>query len=342
MEATDRPDPGDVAPGSIAVCIDTDKSYISQNGFWVEISGSGSSTVADGDYGDITVSGSGATWTIDNDVVTYAKMQNVTDGRLLGRSSGSSGDVQEITVGNGLSLSGGDLSVNSSFGNFGKYHPDREPTLYHAKENWYNNTASLTWTWANQGGASETIGMDSSYLVAPTGVGDSLRVRWMGSVPGSGDFIVVAKASAAGRAQYNQGGICVLTGGTTASPTQIYTCGSYINGVSVRYTPSRFTNYTTWAAAISEYDTGVYYPLQNAYAYYLIKFTDSSNTLEFFTSQTGDVWNSMGTTVASGNITDAGIFVNSSGTGSDVKARFYWFRVLKDSTQISDPFKVGQ
>lgn len=54
--------------------------------------------VSDGDKGDITVSASGATWTIDNDVVTYAKMQNVsaTD-KILGRSSSGAGDVEEIT-----------------------------------------------------------------------------------------------------------------------------------------------------------------------------------------------------------------------------------------------------
>lgn len=54
--------------------------------------------VADGDKGDITVSASGATWTIDPGVVTYAKMQDVsaTD-KLLGRSTAGSGDVEEIT-----------------------------------------------------------------------------------------------------------------------------------------------------------------------------------------------------------------------------------------------------
>lgn len=55
-------------------------------------------TILDGDKGDITVSGTGATWTIDNGVVTYAKMQNVsaTD-RILGRQSAGAGSVQEIT-----------------------------------------------------------------------------------------------------------------------------------------------------------------------------------------------------------------------------------------------------
>lgn len=52
--------------------------------------------VADGDYGDITVSGSNTVWTIDNDVVTYAKMQNVSTDTLLGRSTAGSGDTEEI------------------------------------------------------------------------------------------------------------------------------------------------------------------------------------------------------------------------------------------------------
>ena len=57
--------------------------------------------VPDSDKGDITVTGSGTTWTIDNDAVTYAKMQNVsaTD-RLLGRDTAGAGDVEEITPAN--------------------------------------------------------------------------------------------------------------------------------------------------------------------------------------------------------------------------------------------------
>jgi hypothetical protein len=63
--------------------------------------------VSDGDKGDVTVSASGATWTIDNDAVTYAKIQNVsaTD-RLLGRDTAAAGDVEELTVSGGIEFTG--------------------------------------------------------------------------------------------------------------------------------------------------------------------------------------------------------------------------------------------
>lgn len=59
--------------------------------------GSGGGGLSDGDLGDITVSGNGTVLTIDDDAVTYPKMQNVsaTD-KILGRSTAGAGNVEEI------------------------------------------------------------------------------------------------------------------------------------------------------------------------------------------------------------------------------------------------------
>ena len=69
---------------------------LSMSGTTLNASGGGGS-LSDGDKGDITVSASGATWTIDNNVVTYAKMQDVANSRILGRVSVSAGDCEELT-----------------------------------------------------------------------------------------------------------------------------------------------------------------------------------------------------------------------------------------------------
>jgi hypothetical protein len=76
--------------------------------------------VSDGDKGDITVSSSGATWTVDNDAVTYAKIQNVSAAsKLLGRGDSESGDVQEITLGDGLTMTGTTLAASGGGGGLG-------------------------------------------------------------------------------------------------------------------------------------------------------------------------------------------------------------------------------
>jgi len=79
--------------GNSIFVTDEDKRYFYNGTSWgIEPAGS----LADGDYGDFTVSSGVAT--IDNDAVTYAKIQNVsaTD-KLLGRSSSGAGDIEEIT-----------------------------------------------------------------------------------------------------------------------------------------------------------------------------------------------------------------------------------------------------
>jgi hypothetical protein len=76
--------------------------------------GGGGGSLSDGDYGDITVSGSATVMTIDPRTVTFAKMQAIATNKLLGRGTASTGDIEEITLGNNLAFSSTTLNVTAA------------------------------------------------------------------------------------------------------------------------------------------------------------------------------------------------------------------------------------
>lgn len=61
------------------------------NGTW------GTPTIPDGDYGGITIGGSGTTMTINAGVVTYAMLQDIPEDRVLGRVLPGTGPVTALT-----------------------------------------------------------------------------------------------------------------------------------------------------------------------------------------------------------------------------------------------------
>jgi hypothetical protein len=102
----------DSGTGALTVSVSSTGGSGTHTDWTIRVSGApgAAGSVSDGDKGDITVSTSGSVWTVDNDAITFAKMQNINTARILGRTTASAGDVEEVSVGTGLTLSAGILS----------------------------------------------------------------------------------------------------------------------------------------------------------------------------------------------------------------------------------------
>ncbi len=53
--------------------------------------------ISDGDKTGITVTSSGSVWTVNNNTITFAKMQNIATNSILGRSTAGTGQVEALT-----------------------------------------------------------------------------------------------------------------------------------------------------------------------------------------------------------------------------------------------------
>jgi hypothetical protein len=173
-------------------------------------------TLADGDYGDVTVSSSGAAIAIDNDVVTYAKMQNVSAAsKLIGRGDSGSGDPQEITVGSGLTMTGTTLSASGG-----------SSTSITGTTGAMGGNATVT------GGTSTTSGNAGGQAVilggtpGATGTGGAVSISGAtgGSTSGAGGSVNIAGGNA-NAATTVSGGSVNLTGGSPGG----FGAGGFIN-----------------------------------------------------------------------------------------------------------------
>ncbi len=84
---------------------------LSITGTVLNAAGGGGGGISDGDKGDISVTGSGSVWTIDNDVVTNTKLADMAGHSVKVRVGGSSGDPSDLVLGSHdvLGRNGGDI-----------------------------------------------------------------------------------------------------------------------------------------------------------------------------------------------------------------------------------------
>jgi hypothetical protein len=110
--------------GQPCFALDTHQLFVGDGVFNWPI---GAPKISDGNYGDITVASGGTVWSVNNGVITAAKLAAVTGHRLLGRSATSSGTAQEVTIDQALQFYapavGDFLAFNGT--NFILIHPSR-------------------------------------------------------------------------------------------------------------------------------------------------------------------------------------------------------------------------
>lgn len=197
---------------------------------------SGGAGLSDGDYGDVTVSGTGTVMTVDPDAVAlgtdttgnYVSSATASQGLTLTGTEGASLGLQSCTDGQILKNSSGTSwscaadATGSGGAPYGEYDPDRPPSSVYLSDE-FTGGESLTWTWGNQDNATATTQYDGLLL---DGV-DTAEVHVYGidqtthSMPTDSDqtWCVAMQITTDSTANTDGCGVGVLDGGTLASPT---------------------------------------------------------------------------------------------------------------------------
>ena len=257
--------------------------------------------------------------------------------------------AQADSAGRDMTIEEGGLTVmrlvaeSGTGGGSSEYDPDTEPTSGCSScEDWTGDTAALTWSWQNQGTATETVQMDSARILAPATAGVQLRVRWSdASIPAAQDFLIAGKVQSNLPGQFNRCGLVALMAGSEASPTSlisadVLTNSNFITGLQ------GWSSYTVDTTDHGSTATG--YPARRPPAMYVVMFwDDSEDDIEYWFSFDGIEWILQAEadfTSAGDSPLSLGLHSLSLNASSDAACTWDFFRVL--TGQSSPPWIVGE
>jgi len=341
--------------GSFLYARDTDKVYKSDGTTLAELAGGGGGLDAEGAQdavgsmvdtsltyvdatpllkvtalsGDVTSTGANVT-TIANDAVTFAKIQNITDDRLLGRSAGSSGDMQEITVGSSLDLSSATLALPAWMN---KYNPMRPPASVGTGgiQDEFIGGVTMTFNgWGNQESSTATATRDGLELYHPADATGNAVYWFTGPNGASTDWAFHARVSCDFVASYNFAGITILATGTEATPTLMYNNHIWASGTNRNAGIRSKTSYTS-AETLVGTD-------QQARLSHFLRFSYVSSTkvLTGSFSDDGYIYNRLSTTtLAAHPTTSFGLTISSFNATHPASGFFHFVRVRTDADMLN-------
>lgn len=290
------------------------------------------------------------------DVVVQGNDSRLDDARTptahaTGHEDGGSDEVSPLSLSSTGCSDGQVLVANATSGAFDcetpaggtlpsfPYDPDTAPSsgLVTASSDEFDGSFDATWTWANQGSATDTLEMDTAVL-ASVGTTNNMRVRWVAAP--SGSFRVAARVSAIlNDSNPSQIGLVVLITGSESTPTLMHllrvqrTSATAVTVFHTSNTDYQAGGNTTEGSLILEDNVFNLRPL-------CISFTWDGTDITSEVAVDCMSWRQIATDAPGSAPQSLGRYVNGAAASGDAQARWFWFRTGQGAAFING--EVGE